>query len=199
MSPRADVSKERKKQILDAATNVFARSGFHQARMDDIAKESGLSKGALYWYFKNKGDIITAILESVFEREISKIEQMRDEDLSPREKIQTYINIAVGDVENFKPLMPILYEFLAIGFRRKSVRKVIQKYLHSMISMVVPLIDEGIESGDFKQVDSLEVAYAIGAIFEGSVLIWSYDPENVDVRELIESSVNLLLEGVENK
>lgn len=199
MSPRADVSKERKKQILDAATNVFARSGFHQARMDDIAKEAGLSKGALYWYFKNKGDIITAILESVFEREISKIEQMRDEDLSPREKIQTYINIAVGDVEKFKPLVPILYEFLAIGFRRKSVRKVIQEYLHSMINMAVPLIDDGIESGDFKQVDSLEVAYAIGAIFEGSVLIWSYDPENVDVRELIESSVNLLLEGVENK
>jgi hypothetical protein len=65
--------------------------------------------------------------------------------------------------------MPILYEFLAIGFRRKSVRKVIQGYLHSMISMAVPLIDEGIESGDFKQVDSIEVAYAIGAIFEGSV------------------------------
>lgn len=68
-----------------------------------------------------------------------------------------------------------------------------------MISMAVPLIDEGIESGDFKQVDSIEVAYAIGAIFEGSVLIWSYDPENVNVRELIESSVNLLLEGLENK
>ena len=63
MSPRPDVSKLRKQQILDAAIKVFSRSGFEKARMDDIAEESGLSKGTLYWYFKNKDEIISNVLE----------------------------------------------------------------------------------------------------------------------------------------
>ena len=42
MAARRDVSAERKNQILDAAMVVFARSGFHEARMDDIVQDSGL-------------------------------------------------------------------------------------------------------------------------------------------------------------
>ena len=53
MAPRPDVSEERRNQILEAATTVFARLGFHRARMDDIVQEARLSKGALYWYFKS--------------------------------------------------------------------------------------------------------------------------------------------------
>ena len=65
MSPRPDVSKERKQQILDAAEDVFTRKGLDNARMDDIAKRTGLSKGSLYWYFKSKDDLIIAILDRV--------------------------------------------------------------------------------------------------------------------------------------
>ena len=54
MTPRPDIQGERKKQILDAAMTVFAQKGFHQARMDDIVEQSGLSKGTIYWYFKSK-------------------------------------------------------------------------------------------------------------------------------------------------
>ena len=70
MAARRDVSAERKNQILDAAMVVFARSGFHEARMDDIVQESGLSKGTLYWYFKSKEEIITAISERLFATDI---------------------------------------------------------------------------------------------------------------------------------
>jgi AcrR family transcriptional regulator len=63
MSPRPDVSEERRNQILEAAMAVFARQGFEQARMDDIAQQVGLSKGTLYLYFKSKDAIISAILQ----------------------------------------------------------------------------------------------------------------------------------------
>ena len=60
MSPRPDVSDLRQGQILDAATKVFARLGFHKANMDNIAEEADVSKGLLYWYFKSKDAIISA-------------------------------------------------------------------------------------------------------------------------------------------
>ncbi len=63
MSPRPDVSEERRTQILEAAMAVFARQGFDKARMDDIAQQARLSKGALYLYYKSKDAIISAILQ----------------------------------------------------------------------------------------------------------------------------------------
>lgn len=44
------MSEQRREQILDTAETVFAKRGFHETRMDDIVEESGLSKGAIYWY-----------------------------------------------------------------------------------------------------------------------------------------------------
>ena len=199
MSPKPDVSEERKLQIIEAAVSVFAREGFNKARMDDIADKAGLSKGALYWYFKSKDAIISTILDSVFAREISRIRKMVDVDLPAREMLEIYINSVTEDIVAMKPIMPILYEFIAMGFRQKSIHKSMQKYFREFMKVTEPIVQRGIDKGEFKSVDPVEASQTLGAIFEGSILLWSYDPENIDVKELIESSVDLLLEGLENK
>ncbi|HWE88732.1 MAG TPA: TetR/AcrR family transcriptional regulator [Pseudonocardiaceae bacterium] len=53
----------RRDQILDAAHLCFSRKGFHQASMQDVIRESGLSAGAIYSYFKSKNDIIAALAD----------------------------------------------------------------------------------------------------------------------------------------
>jgi AcrR family transcriptional regulator len=58
--------KDKKRQVLDAAALCFATKGFHAATVDDICRQSGLSKGAVYGYFASKEDIIAALkVESV--------------------------------------------------------------------------------------------------------------------------------------
>ena len=66
MSPRPDRRAERIPQILEAARAVFARSGFAQSRMDEIAREAGLSKAAIYLYFPGKDELISALLQQYF-------------------------------------------------------------------------------------------------------------------------------------
>lgn len=63
MSPKVSEEhlEERRNQILDAAVINFSRKGFHQTTIEDIRLESGLSRGAVYHYFKSKEDIIDAI------------------------------------------------------------------------------------------------------------------------------------------
>jgi AcrR family transcriptional regulator len=199
MPPKPDVSEERKVQIIEAAVSVFAREGFGKARMDDIAEEAGLSKGALYWYFKSKDAIISTIMDSVFSREISRLRKMEDVDLPTREMLKVYTESVTEDLKKMEPILPILYEFMAMGFRQKSIRKSMQKNFREFMRVTEPLIQRGIDKGEFINVDPTEASYTLGAIFEGSILLWSYDPEEIDIKDLIESSVNLLLEGLENK
>ncbi len=57
--------------VLDAAFAVFLRYGFQRTTMDDIAKECGVSRPALYLLFKNKSDIFHALATAMFERMIA--------------------------------------------------------------------------------------------------------------------------------
>jgi len=92
--------------------------------------------------------------------------------------------------------MPVTYEFLALAFRNKLVQKAIKQYMNSYVSLLDPMIQAGINSGEFKQVNPRDVSAAVGAIIEGTVLLWVYDHNLIDPGENIRTSINLLLDGV---
>ena len=196
MSPREDVSEERKEQILDAATEVFAQKGFDHARMDDIVEETGLSKGALYWYFKSKDDIIFGIMDRLFRLEFKELEELRETDTSATEALSAFAEVAIKDINRMLHFMPITYEFLALAFRNKLVQKAIKQYMNSYVSILDPMIQKGVDSGEFKQVNPREVSAAVGAIIEGTMLLWVYDRSLIEPEDNIRASINLLLEGV---
>jgi AcrR family transcriptional regulator len=55
--------REAREELLTAALRVFTRRGYHEATVDEIAAEAGYSKGALYWHFSAKEDLLLALLE----------------------------------------------------------------------------------------------------------------------------------------
>jgi AcrR family transcriptional regulator len=196
MSPREDVSEERKEQILDAATEVFAQKGFDHARMDDIVEETGLSKGALYWYFKSKDDIIFGIMDRMFQLEFKELEELKQTGTSASEALMAFADVAIKDINRMLRFMPVTYEFLALAFRNKLVQKAIKQYMNSYVSLLDPMIQAGINSGEFKQVNPRDVSAAVGAIIEGTVLLWVYDHNLIEPGENIRASIKLLLDGV---
>ena len=196
MSPRPDVSEERKNQILDAAGKVFARLGFQKTRMDDIVEESGLSKGALYWYYKSKDDLIFAIFDRMFAREFEYLRQIQHAEGSASERIWQFVDRAIEDVNQMMRLMPIAYEFMALAFRSKFVQEAFKRYFHGYLDSLVPIIEQGIDAGEFRPVDAHEVALASGAIVEGTILLWVYDKSAVDVPKHIRSGINFIIEGI---
>ncbi len=197
MSPRPDVSDERKSQILNAAEEVFTEKGFDQARMDDIAGQTGLSKGTLYLYFKSKDDLIIAILDRLFQREFRQMEKLAVADKTARACVEEFTDLATRDVSAMLRLLPIFYEFLALAFRNKYVQHALKQYLNRFLDILIPIIQRGIDSGEFRAVDAREVALAAGAIFEGTILLWIYDKTAVDPVRNIHSSIRLLMDGVQ--
>jgi AcrR family transcriptional regulator len=198
MAPRPDVRDERKRQILNAAEEVFSEKGLNQARMDDIAHRTGLSKGTLYLYFKSKSDLIIAILDRMFQGEFRRMEDLaRDPHIAPQQAIWEFAELAIKDLTRMLRLMPIAYEFLALAFRNKTVQKALSEYLRRYMRILTPIIQRGIDTGEFRQVDATEVAIAAGAIFEGTILLWVYDKSIVQPERHIRSSLNLLLESIQ--
>ncbi len=197
MSPRPNVSSERKFQILNAAESVFTRNGFDAARMEDIADETGLSKATLYLYFKSKDDLIIAILDRIFQGEFRQLENLSNEPGSAAQLIWKLIDTMTKDILGMLRLIPIMFNFLALAYRNKYVHHTLKEYLNRYLNMLIPIIQRGIDLGEFRAVDVTEVAIAIVAVLEGTLLLWAYDKNSIDPAVHIRSGIKLVLEGVQ--
>lgn len=197
MSPRPNVSDQRKSQILNAAEDVFTKKGFDEARMNDIAEKTGLSKGTLYLYFKSKDDLIVAILDRIFQNEFRQLENMQQTEASASEAIWKLTDTIARDIVRLLRLIPIVYGFLALAFRNKYVQRALKDYINRYLNILIPIIQRGIDSGEFRQVDAREVAIAASAIIEGTILLWAYNKSVVDPERHIRSGMKLLLEGAQ--
>jgi AcrR family transcriptional regulator len=197
MSPRADVSEERRSQIIESAIQVFAREGFAKTRMDDVAAEAGLSKGLLYWYFKSKEEIIIAIADLLFGAELRKLQSRTPEGQSARACLENFLEIYIEDLHRLLKVTPIIYEFYALAFRNGAVRRVMQEYLHRFVALLEPLVQRGMDTGEFTRGDARQTTIVIGAVLEGTLLLWAYDPELVQADTQLRLGLALLLGGLE--
>jgi AcrR family transcriptional regulator len=197
MSPRPDVSNERKTQILNAAEDIFTQKGFDDARMEDIAEETGVSKGTLYLYFKSKNDLIFAILDRMFEREFKQFADLEKQPSSATETIWMITDMICKDIVGMIRLIPIVYQFLALAFRNKLVQAALKRYINYYLDILTPIVQRGIDSGEFKAVDAREVSIAMGAVIEGTLLLWVYDRTIIDPEKHIRSGMNFLMDGIQ--
>lgn len=199
MSPRPDVSEERRSQIVESAIKVFAREGFANTRMEDIASESGLSKGLLYWYFKSKEEIIMAIADILFSTEFRKMQNISIEGRTARACLEDFSNIFIKDLQGILKLAPVVYEFYALAFRNSAVRKVMHEYLQRFVMIIEPIVQYGMDHGEFTPGNAQGVSITIGATFEGTLLLWAYASDMFQPEEQLRLSTELLLQGVEKK
>jgi AcrR family transcriptional regulator len=197
MSPRPDVSEERRTQIIESAIKIFARQGFASTRMDDVAAESGLSKGLLYWYFKSKEEIIIAIADLLFGAEFRKMQNLSAKGQTARACLESFIEVFITDLQGMLKIAPVIYEFYALAFRNITVRKVMQEYLGRFVAILEPIVQHGMDRGEFSPGEPRQVTLAIGSALEGTLLLWAYAPELVQPEPQLRLCVALMLDGLE--
>ena len=199
MSPRIDVSEQRREQILTAAETVVAHKGLDSLRMDEVAERTGLSKGTLYLYFRNKHDLSLALLERVLDQELDAVEGITATARDAENALRAFVDRVVVDVERVIRVIPISYGFLSIAFRNRHVQQALKKYLRRYIDSLVPILRAGIESGEFQPVDPQEAAIAVASVVEGTMALWMYDRTMIEPARHIRSGVEHLLHGLRRR
>ncbi len=101
--------QNKRKQIFDAAIEVFASKGYHVATMQDIADEAEMAVGTIYNYFKNKDDVMLSLFELKWEEFNSGMENIRKESISEREKFFKHNEFMMNYFEQDNKLILILF------------------------------------------------------------------------------------------
>jgi AcrR family transcriptional regulator len=116
---RAREGTARLDAILSAAEKVFARDGYQQARMEDIAETAELAKGTLYYYFKSKDEIFSRLLERESGKVLEEIRRRIPESSTFREALdQTilfYLEYFEANRGFLKMVLPSMCGFIRFG------------------------------------------------------------------------------------
>ena len=193
--------QERPAEILDAALKVFAQKGFAAARMDDIAKEAGVTKGTIYLYFENKEAVFKSLVrESVGATIATVTAAAQAQEGSARLLLRMVLTrVAQLLVESDRVVLPKIvigessnFPWLAEFYRFEIIEKGLQ--------LMMSLIERGIAQGEFRALPAHHVArlcvapVLLGAIWR--VTFAHLDAESYDYNGLIETHLDVLFRGL---
>jgi len=156
--------ERRSQQIREAAFRVFSRKGYHNATMDDIASEAGVSKGTCYQYFSGKEEVFIATMEDAVERVLSQGGLAAADAKDDLEKLAKKGLAFISQHQNLHfMMMGVISEALA-GNRELKAKA--SEFFERAALFLAKDIENGIELGVFRPVDPVAVAYALMGIAE---------------------------------
>jgi AcrR family transcriptional regulator len=196
MGAETELSEKRRGQIIDAATKVFSEKGIEKARVDDIVTESGLSKGAVYWYFKSKDEIIQAAFDQFFDFDQQGLQLIIDQPGSTRERLLTYSLLMAQNVRQIYSLLPLVYQFYAAATRQELMQETFRRYLSHYSELLGELLRQGVEEGELKPLDEKSIAAQLIAIMEGMVLLWILQGEQFDAEQFVRTMIDMVFDGL---
>ncbi len=158
--------------ILESALDIFSAKNFENTSITEIAQRAGLSKGAVYWHFKNKNDLLVQLVESICrngEDDLRRVFELADSDAC----LRTYYKKALTKAfENHryqkihKMMLRRRYEWPEDV--QNKVRRLITDSSERDREMVELLIVRGQKNGKIrKDVSAKAVAVLISSIFFG--------------------------------
>ncbi|MCA9904284.1 MAG: TetR/AcrR family transcriptional regulator [Anaerolineae bacterium] len=191
------MDNEVRAHILEVALGLFAEKGLSKTSMNDIVRASGLSKGGVYWHFASKEALILAVYEQFFERQTAALSQiLAEENTSATERLMRLGALGGGELAGIMTQFPSPLEFYAQAMDDPALQELLVHFLGRYRNLVEELVTQGMNSGEWRQVDSRAAANTLIALIEGVLLVWVIAPEQSHLDEQLEASVNFLLEGL---
>lgn len=179
----------RKNQIILAAWECFARKGYYQTKMADIAKEAGLSAGAIYRYFPSKEAVLKAISERSLERDLGLMERARaseDEPIAALELLSLAMR-ALFKEPGFETMARVQVELRPEFLRNDELKLSMRKSLRVMLTASSALISDAKNKGQIKpNVDPEALAMLAMCFNEGLRQFRLVDPQTFKPEPLID-------------
>ena len=154
-----------RERILEAALDVFASKGYHDARLDDIVETAHVSKGSIYFYFPNKERLFLALVDQFADL----IERRATEAIArqPRVGIDRVRAAVMAVLETFgryrRPAKILLVQAVGLGaaFEKKRL-----EVTDRFAALIKRHLDEAVAVGEIQPIDTTVVAHAwMGAIY----------------------------------
>ena len=147
---------DKPQQIIDAAIRVFARSGYYNSRVSDIAREAGIASGTIYLYFKTKDEILVTLFREKMAEWVASVRREIAAERDPVAKIRKIVALHFRVLEENPDLAEVVQVELRQG--QKFFRGASAHEISAYFSVINDVLEEGAASGRFRRDLPVKVA-----------------------------------------
>jgi AcrR family transcriptional regulator len=182
---------KRRDEIISVAAQIFAVKGYHATTLDEIAREIGITKPALYYYINSKEDILREIVGKIMEP-MEEVTEVGKSALPPRERLAKIIQMLVKFGAERKETTRIAFEQINILPRRS--RDALRRRQKDVEEVVHETIRDGVERGDFAVDDAKLATLAILAV-SNWIYRWYQPDGGLTPAQIADQFIHLLENG----
>jgi AcrR family transcriptional regulator len=178
---QAERRAQTRARLLKAAGTVFARHGYERATLDEVARQAGVSKGAVYYNFASKEELFLALLEERLVARLGDVERAFDEAGPPPRASAAAADRFLAGLERNPRWPPLFLEFVSYCARDPARRiHFAERFLRSARRILARLIAERYdELGVDPPLAASELAICVDALTNGMLIERLFDPDSV--------------------
>ncbi len=187
---------DKRERILEGALKAFARKGFYNTKVSEIASEAGVADGTIYLYFKNKDDLLISLFEDRMEWIIDRLHDELDSvegDVFARLRraVEMHFQLAADE--------PELAEFITVELRQSA--KFMKEYKNprflDYLRILEGLVAEGQREGSIRaDIDARLVGRALFGALDEVLLVLTFATAHESVEEKTRQVTDLFIEGL---
>jgi len=192
-------SQETANRILNQAMRIFLEKGYHGTSIDDITQAAGLTKGALYWHFKSKEDLLKKLIrkyeKSFLDNLIHAVTEVKGR---ASDKFEKYVHFNSAFAYYNRELCVSFTTLAAelVGAHHgiePEIRRVYRKYQNFLSKLILQGKKEKIFR---KEINAALAALIVIAFHDGILLQWSMNREKIDGEAYVNTFKKIMLNGM---
>lgn len=189
-----------RQSILDAAIKVFTRLGYANTRLEDVAVQAGVTRGAIYHHFGGKVELYTALTQERFDSAMQGVTQIMQDGLSTRTTIERLIVYSLELLENdalYRAVQELSFFKTAYAPELEALMEVKSENIKKLFNYLTKLIAQGIRNNEFRaDLDPQAAAAAVMGVINGVTVTWLIAPASFSIKKKASAIATTLLQGM---
>ncbi|MEC0127324.1 TetR/AcrR family transcriptional regulator [Paenibacillus pabuli] len=162
-------------KAVEVAAQLFLRQGYSYVSMDEVVRASGVSKSNIYYHFKNKEELLQAVVQywiAQYESGLYLLLSQRDREVT--ERIYSFIASLSAGMEgrDYKGSCPFITLYMQTPASAPEVKESIARFFRDLQPMMEKLLQQGLDRGEFRKgLEPGPAASLFIAALEGSLVL----------------------------
>ena len=186
---------DKPQQIIEAAVRVFAREGYYNSRVSDIAREAGIAAGTIYLYFKTKDDILVTLFRDKMAEFVSALRKAIAGEPDAASKVRRLVSLHFRMLEENPELAEVVQVELRQG--QKFFRGASSQEIGAYFALIGSVLEEGVAERRFRSDLPIKVATKMlfGAM-DQMATSWVLGKRGYQLVDTADAVVEIFLQGV---
>jgi TetR/AcrR family fatty acid metabolism transcriptional regulator len=186
---------DKPQQIIEAAMRVFAREGYYNSRVSDIAREAGIAAGTIYLYFKTKDDILVTLFRDKMAEFVGELRKAIAGETDAASKVRQLVSLHFSMLEENPDLAEVVQVELRQG--QKFFRGASSQEIGAYFALIGSVLEEGVAQGRFRS--DLPVKIATKMLFgamDQMATSWVLGKRGYQLVDTADAVAEIFLQGV---